>query len=305
MSSADPLVYRGFTKAALDAQYNIRGMIANAADVLADWSRRGALTRARLRVTKDIKSGDIKSGGIQYGDIAYGTAAMQDYDVYHGVGAGPRPCLMFVHGGYWQALSKVDCAFLAEAFVARGVSVVMVNYRLCPGVSMSDVVEDCRACVAHVAANAAGHNIDAGRLFVAGNSAGGHLTAVLLSTDWSAFGLPRDLVKGGCAISGLYDLEPIRLTYLNDKLGMNADDARRLSPLHMLPRRAGHLILSVGGDESAEFHRQQADYLAAWQARGLPCSVVPQTRGDHFQVMEWLGDPAQPLFHAVMTMIEA
>jgi arylformamidase len=155
--------------------------------------------------------------------------------------------------------------------------------------------------VAWVYENARSFGGDAQRLFVSGHSAGGHLAAMLMSTDWPAFaGLPADVIKAGCGISGLYDLEPIRLCYLNADLRLGPEQARRNSPIHTVPARSGPLLLAVGGLEGAEYHRQTDELALAWQKRGLVCEVMDMAGQNHFTIADQLTDPASELSRAIL-----
>ena len=168
---------------------------------------------------------------------------------------------------------------------------------------MDALAASVRAAVAWLAREGGRYGIDPGRIYLAGHSAGGHLVALLAGADWREEGLAADAVKGGLAISGLYDLEPIRLSYLNAALHLDAAAARRLSPLHRVPGRAAPLVLAVGGDESAEYHRQQADLAAAWRRAGLAVSEVPLPGRNHFSALDALGEPGGPLFRALVARI--
>jgi len=132
------------------------------------------------------------------------------------------------------------------------------------------------------------------------SSAGGHLVAMLMATDWSAFGAPVDVVKGGCGISGLYDLEPIRLCYLNDVLKLSDDDVRRNSPVLLPAPRAGALLLAVGELEGPEYHRQTDDLATAWRKHGFNPEVMRMPGDDHFSIAAKLGDPASALSRAIL-----
>jgi len=172
---------------------------------------------------------------------------------------------VFVHGGYWHRLDKTDFSFVAGA--CRETATVVVNYALVPTVDLDELVRQVRASVAWVHANARSFGGDPARITVSGHSAGGHLVAMLLATDWPQFGVPADVVKAGCAISGLYDLEPIRLCYLNEVLGLTPESARHNSPVHLKPTGRAPLVLAVGADEGPEYHRQTTDLAAACRSR--------------------------------------
>jgi arylformamidase len=278
-------LYREYDRAGLDAQYFLRARVPEHPEYFRRWAEDSAAVR-RARPCRL--------------DLAYD--GERRLDLFPAERA-PAPCLLFIHGGYWQALDKSDFSFLVPAFQDAGIAVALVNYTLAPKAGMDEIVRQNRAAVAWLQRNAGEYGIDAERIHVAGHSAGGHLTAMVLATDWAALGLARNPVRGACAISGLYDLEPIRLCYLNDVLGLDAATSARNSPLQHLPRQAPPLILSVGTAETPEFLRQQADFAAAWRAAGLALEIADQPGDHHFAVVERLGEPQSPLHRAVMRQI--
>ncbi|WP_031465044.1 alpha/beta hydrolase [Sciscionella sediminilitoris] len=276
-------------RAWLDAQYNVRAGIDDYLSVFSRFSRVSAPVRARRDAVLEV---------------FYGDNALQSVDVFPArESTGADPVLVFLHGGYWQSLDKSMFAFLAQSYIERGVCFAAVNYRLAPAVGMDEIVADVRDAIGLVHDKAADFGADPNRLYVAGHSAGGHLTARMLATRWAELGRPADLIKGGCAISGLYDLDPIQRCYLNDVVGMDEATAQRHSPVHAEPAVPTPLILSVGGDESAEFHRQQREFAAAWRGRGHDCRVVDQPDGHHFRAVERLSEQGDPLFEATLGMV--
>jgi arylformamidase len=277
-------LYRNYDRAGLDAQYFLRGRVPEHPEYFRRWAEDSAAVRRARRCRLDIPYDGEK------------------LDLFP-ADREPAPCLLFIHGGYWQALDKSDFSFLAPAFLDAGITVAVVNYTLAPKAGMDEIVRQNRAAVAWLYRNAREHGIDPSRIYVAGHSAGGHLTAMVLTTDWARFGLDGNPVRGACAVSGLYDLEPVRLCYLNDVLGLDAATAERNSPLHHLPKRSPSLILSVGTGETDEFLRQQESFAAAWRRAGLPLEVADQPGDHHFAVIGRLGDPQSRLHQAVMRQI--
>lgn len=238
--------------------------------------------------------------------VSYGPGRFETLDIFPAARAH-APLFVFIHGGYWQELHTDSWRFLAPAFVEAGVTYVAVNYALAPSVTLDEIVRENRAAVAWLAAHADEYGGDPDRIHVSGHSAGGHLTAMLLATDWRTFATeisPRP-IAGGCAVSGVYDLEPLLRTSVNDALGLDLDSARRNSPQYLIPESAPELLLAVGGMESAQFKRQQAEFYRAWKGAGLPARVVDMPGCHHFNVVQQIGVPGNPLFKAILEQIGA
>ncbi|ODV40500.1 esterase [Cupriavidus sp. UYMMa02A] len=281
-------VYRNFNQEELDQQYNVRAGIPGFQDIFRAWEK----TSAEYRRANPVRE-----------NLAYGPNIKQALDFFP-AGVKDRPLLVFIHGGYWQSLDKSDFSYIAAPYLRHDINVAVVNYRLAPDVGMGEIVGDNRDAVAWLYRNAGELGFDANRIFVSGHSAGGHLTATLAGTDWETLGVPADIVKGGCAISGLYDLEPIRLCYLNKVVGLTEADVANYSPIHHLPMVKLPMILTVGGDESPEYHRLQREYQALLTECGFDVQVVAQKRGHHFDAVDLLGDADGPLAASVLRMIE-
>ena len=279
-------VFFGYDREALDREYDNRGKVPNYSEYLARYPAESGRTRDTLPTRLDLR---------------YGPSPGETLDLFLPAGGGPAPVHVFVHGGYWRALDKADFSFVARAFQPAGVLVAVINYALIPAVDMDELVRQVRASVAWLYRNAAAFGGDPARLTVSGHSAGGHLVAMLMSTDWGRLaGLPGDVVKAGCGISGLYDLEPIRLSYLNDTLGLTAELARRNSPVHLVPAAAGPLLLPVGTLEGDEYHRQTESLVAAWRRRGLAAEVMDMAGHDHCSIITELAEPGTPLSRAIL-----
>jgi arylformamidase len=276
-------IFLGYDQEALDREYDNRRKVADFADYFARYASESAAARREFECRLDVP---------------YGPGPSETLDIFPG---GPSaPIQLFIHGGYWRAMDKADFHYVARAFRPAGAAVVVINYALVPAVDMDELVRQCRASVAWVHRHAGSFGGDPERLFISGHSAGGHLVAMLMSTDWRAWGLPADVIKGGSGISGLYDLEPIRLSYLNRDLGLGPEQTRRLSPVSLVPERSGPLLLPLGGLEGPEYHRQTDELARAWWKRGLPCEVMDMPGLNHFSIVAQLGDPASELARTIL-----
>ncbi len=276
----DP-VYRHYDQAALDGQYNMRAAVPEHPDHFRRWAEASAAAREALDAHLDLAYGDHPNETLDYFPAPE-----------HGA-----PLLVFIHGGYWQSLDKGDFSFLAPLWTGRGVSFASINYPLAPDAGIAEILESCRAAVLWLWHNAHALGAERKRLVLCGHSAGGHLASLVLASRWSGLGaLPDDLVKGACSVSGVYDLEPIRLSYQNPILKLDAASARALSPIHARPPQDLPLLLAVGGGETAEFLRQQEAFAAAWGAAGASLEALVLGRLDHFAAVDCLADPGGPVF---------
>jgi arylformamidase len=277
------LVYGGHTKDQLDELYSHRHRIKDYDDYRLRWVSDSETARKALKTVLDVD---------------YGPGIAETYDVFRGdIGS---PIQVFVHGGYWYSQDKDVFEWMAPTFVDRGATFISINYPLAPTVTMTNLVDSVRRCLTHIYNNATVWGADPNRLFVSGHSAGGHLAATLMSTDWAGLdpALPEDMIKGAIPISGLYDLEPIRHLTMNDTLRMTEDEARKLSPIFTIPAVAGAVTMAVGTNEGPEFARQQSDYAAAWQAGGLGCEALLLEEQDHFSILDTYAEEGGVLFEA-------
>ncbi|MFO1036300.1 MAG: alpha/beta hydrolase [Geminicoccaceae bacterium] len=280
------MLYRGFaTQEEIDAGYNNMAAVPDAPALLADWAQRSAAARdlpcARLR-------------------LAYGPTRAEKLDLFT-AGAG-TPLHIFVHGGYWRSLSAADFSFLAPTFVAAGISLAVIDYALCPTVTMDEIVRQVRAAVAWCKVRSDVHGCDAGRLSISGHSAGGHLTGMALLTDWARdYDLPADTLRAGVPISGLFDLAPFPYSYLQPKLQLDWGQVRRNSPILHLPRAMPPMTVAVGAAELPELVRQSYDFAAAATTAGLQATYLPVGERNHFTILNDLCEPSTALFQAIRT----
>jgi arylformamidase len=259
------MLYRGMDRADLDAAYNNTAAVgvAKREEYVGDWMKRSDVIR--------------RTPGARI-DLRYGDGDRHRVDVFP-CGRSAAPTLVYIHGGYWQMNDKEPYAFLGEGLLPAGFNLAVIEYTLAPALRLDEIVREVRGAVAWTIDHAKEVGGDPARVFVAGHSAGGHLTAMAM-TDTR--------VAGGVAISGIYDLEPIRLNYLNDKLGLDAAESDRNSPLRHLPSSAAPLVVTVGLGELPELIRQSEEFADAWRRRGLSGTYRPVARHDHFSILEEL-----------------
>jgi arylformamidase len=257
-----------------EVEYNNRARVPENPAIMAVWARDAQAYRAahqdRLKV------------------MAYGPGERHRIELFSGDGAGA--IVVFIHGGYWQALDGFFFSHLAGGLNAHGIDVAVPSYDLCPNVSVADIVEQMRAATRELA--------KLGRpLVMSGHSAGGHLAACLLATDWRALdaALPDGLVTAAYTISGLFDLRPLVSTSINNALKLDDASAKAASPLFWKPPARGSLDAVVGGNESAEYFRQSRIIADAWGAAGLPTRFGTVPDANHFTAIAPLADAGSPM----------
>lgn len=271
-----------------DAQYNNRARIPEHPAILQAWADASARALAR-------------PGWVL--DVAYGDDPSERLDI---LPAGPgAPVFVYIHGGYWRALDKRDHAFVGPPLADAGAMVVNLNYALCPAVSIEHIALQLVQALAWVWRHAADYGGDPNRIVVAGHSAGGHLSTMLLAADWQAVApeLPADLVKSALSISGLYELEPLRhAAFLAADIGLTEASALRLSPAAMPAPSRGSLVTVVGGDESEEFHRQAALIAQAWGPR-IVIAADSEAGRNHMDVIQELANPGSKTYRRALQLL--
>jgi arylformamidase len=285
------VLYRDFaTQEELDAQYNVSENVEDATEYAEFYTEKSREVRSDL---------DCRL------NVSFGPTVAERLDIFP-ADRPNAPILLFVHGGYWHSRTSEEFDFVARGPVSAGVTTVVMNYALCPAVSIDEIVRQTRAAVVWLADHAAEFGADGDRIHVAGHSAGGHLTAMLLTTDWEKkYGRPADIIKGACTISGLFDLEPFPYTWLQPKLQLTWGEVRRNSPIRHLPDDAPPLLVSYGADEPAELCRQSENFLTAWQQAGLDGSRLSQPATNHYTAIEGFLDAESRLCSAILDRIDA
>lgn len=243
-----------------------------------------------------------ESSGVR--DAVYGSSERRRLDVFMPKGKPPAngwPALIFIHGGYWQRLSKDDWSVIAAPFVANGMAAVILGYTLCPQTTIRGIAGEIEAAISYAWKAAGGLDLDRERLALAGHSAGGHLTAWCMSVDWTAHGLPATPFVSATAISGLFDLEPLVPIYLNDALKLTNEEALAMSPAYRERRVNCEFTAAVGGAELEEFPRQNQllgsrwKNVIEWEIPGL----------NHFTIIDQLTRDDTALFKRVATKLRA
>lgn len=274
---------------ALESEYNVRAARDDYDQVVEEWHRRSEAFRAA-------------AGGFL--DAAYGPGERHRLDIFTAAAGGPT--LVYLHGGYWQRGDKSVYSFVAEPFVARGVNVVLMSYTLCPEATVPGITGEIRQGLAWLCRNGGGYGLAPDRINVTGHSAGGHLTAMMLATEWSELGadLPEDLVKSGIPISGLYDLAPLRRTSINHAARIDDEAARHCSPQFLEPAAGARVLAVVGGAETNAFHEQMANLAKHWSPAGARVEQHVEPGVDHFDVVNRLADPDSGLFRKTLAWLQ-
>ncbi len=272
-----------------DLQYLPSLTVKDAASVVPAWWRRAATTRQRFACM---------------GDIKYGAHPREVLDLFRTPNA--RGTLVYIHGGYWRSFSKLETSWVADGFLEQGYSVVLINYPLCPDVSLAHIQTSVISAFAYLYRNVLSE-AEKRRIVVTGHSAGGHLASLHLATDWRKYKLPDNAIEnpisGVISLSGVFDLEPLLKTSVNAELRLTEQSARALSLGTLQPTPNNKLILAVGGLESEEFHRQSADLAKSWANLSPQLFDLPDF--NHYTIVNSLADRDGVLHKLASAMLDS
>jgi len=282
------VIYKQYTRAALDRQYNNRLQVPEYATHLERWELMSRQAEKKYSVIKNIP---------------YGDQSLELLDVY----PSSQPLsktLVFIHGGYWQRFDKSTFHFVAEAFHSYNITTVILNYPLAPEVSVDQIVSSCRKAVFWLLDNLSSFNGNPNEVYVAGHSAGAHLMAMLMATNWQGVNdSGAGVFKGACAMSGLFNLVPIQLCEVNEGLQMDAGTALRNSPAKLKPVIQCPLIVGVGSEETEEFKDQSNELYKCWK-KNIPIQLSQITGLNHFSILEAFCDPTSVLHMSMCKLMK-
>jgi arylformamidase len=283
-------LYREFTsQAQIDAEYNASLSVTDPTGEIRRYveaSRRAVDTLPSLL------------------DVAYGPTRAETLDIFPAAKEG-APIFVFFHGGYWRAFTSKEFGGVALGLQPLGITTIVVNYALCPHVTIDEIVRQARAAVAWVHQRIAAFGGDPGRIGIGGHSAGAHLAAMCLETPWAEeYGLPADPIGSAALVSGVFDIEPLRWSYLQPQIQLDDGIIRRNSPLFGIRSCPATLRVTYGAGESREFARQSEAFHAAWRSAGNQSTLVPIAGAHHFSAVRGLESPESDLCQWIARTLE-
>lgn len=270
-----------------DVEYNNRARVPEHAEIFARWQHDAAAYREHMKAEENAEIG-----------LAYGTSPRQTVDLFFPETTGRTPLALFIHGGYWRSLEPSVFSHMSAGLNARGVAVAVAGYDLCPQVTIAQIIEQMRTACLFL------WRRFGQRLMVYGHSAGGHLAACMIATDWKALDqkAPADLVPAAYSVSGLFDLKPLVATGMNADFKLNEPAAAQVSPLWWPVPRGRAFDAVVGGAESSEFLRQSRIVTDDWRQRGVETRYEAVPGANHFTVIDPLSDPASAMSERVAAL---
>ncbi len=267
--------------------YNNRAAVADHPQWLQRYPEWSAQARERFRPKLDLR---------------YGPGSKETLDLF--VPAGPaRGTFVFIHGGYWRMLDKSDLSFVAGPLLAQDIAVAVINYDLCPAVSIDHIVDECARALAWVAREGAAHGAHAQNVVVGGHSAGGHLAAMMFVRDWTASGFAQAPLKAGVTLSGVHDLVPLVQFSFNADFKLDVTAAQQVSPVEQPLRLHAPLLMACGAEETSEFLRQTQLLWDAWPQVRRPDPAPMFIPGrNHFSVVADYADADSALTRATLAL---
>ncbi len=283
------LFYKQYTREALDQQYNNRLNASDHEIHLHQW---------------EVLSREAEQKYTVHKNIAYGKLEREKLDIFPSEKPGSKT-LVFIHGGYWYKHNPSDFYLIASAFRKYGITTVFIGYPLMPDHSLDQLVCSCRLAISWLCKNLSSYHGNSEQLYVSGHSAGGHLASMMMATDWPQFdkSLSRDTVKGVCSISGLYNLLPVQLCYVNEIIKLDKESAIRNSPVQLLPYTPCPLVLAVGGTETTAYKEQSQELYATWTHKHAEVELLEIAGFNHFSILATMLDESSVLHQAMCKLM--
>jgi arylformamidase len=282
------LIYKQYDQAALDRQYNNRLQVPEWSTHLQRWADTSREAEKKYSPVKNI---------------AYGEGSLETLDIFPSSQPDSK-VLVFIHGGYWHKLDKSDFQFVGEGFHSYNITIVNINYPLAPSASMDQIVNSCRMALQWVVKNIRDHNGDPTQLYLCGYSAGGHLVTMMMTNDFTfADWVPlTQNVRAVCSLSGLFNLEPIRLSEINEVLHLDGEIVLFNSPIYLKPVLNCPLLLVFGGNESDEFKTQSSDLFEKWKGQ-TPVELIAMEEINHYSIIEEAARAGTPLHEKIKSLM--
>ncbi len=282
-------IFHGYDAEELERQFNPRAYTPNFEDIVnVGFERSAAYREAAINPRYDV---------------AYGPGETDKMDLFLPHDPKGAPVEMYIHGGFWRSREKGDFSYIAGPIVDAGGIAAIVDYALCPAVTLDQIVSQMRDCVVWLHKNIANYGGDPARLHVTGHSAGGHLAAMLLATDWAEFGLPATPLKSVVPVSGIFEIEPVMHTSVQEAVKLTPEIAERNSPVFLTTGSRPSVAVTVGTAESEEFQRQSKAYADALKAQGLTVDYFEMPDLNHFSILTESIEPGNRLTEARLRLM--